>query len=349
MDSIKQFFKNLVSHFQTGVSYMIPLVSASGLLVSLAVVGGGSGVWNQTSNIWGVLRFIGQQGLNFIPVMIAAYIAYSIADRPGLAPAFIVGLVSNKLGMGFLGGMVVGILVGYVVYWVKKIPMPMSLISLKSIFIVPLVAVLVSGLIVYYVFGDPVRAMQDGLTNWLTSIGGSNQVLVSIIIGGMMATDMGGPINKVAYTFSMAAYTSGGYATSTACFIAIGIPPLIMALAVFMGKKYYSEAEKESSTTALVMGIIATTEGAIPFAVADPIAVIPSCMVGAGLASGLNTIFGTVQRTALSTFMAAPFSSNILLYSLSIVIGVLVGAFMCNGIKKLMHRDRKIAAEAEAA
>lgn len=346
MDNVKQFFKDLVGHFQTGVSYMIPLVSASGLLVSLAVVGGGNGVWNQTNNIWGVLRMIGQQGLNFIPVMIAAYIAYSIADRPGLAPAFIVGLVANKLGMGFLGGMVVGVLVGYIVHWAKKIPMPMSLISLKSIFVIPLLSVFFGGLIVFYVFGDPIKGMQDALTNWLTSLGGSNQILVSIIIGGMMATDMGGPINKVAYTFSMAAYTSGGYAISTACFTAIGIPPLIMALAAFMGKKYYNEEEKSNATTALVMGIIATTEGAIPFAVADPIAVIPSCMVGAGLASGVNAMFGTIQKTALSTFMAAPFSSNIVLYSLSIIIGVVVGALMCNLIKKLMHRDRKVAAEA---
>lgn len=224
--------------------------------------------------------------------------------------------------------------------------MPVSLISLKSIFVIPLISVLVGGIFIFYVFGDPIKAMQDGLTNWLTSISGSNQVLVSVIIGAMMATDMGGPINKVAYTFSMAAYTSGGYATSTACFTAIGIPPLIMALATFMGKKYYNEEEKSNATTALVMGIIATTEGAIPFAVADPIAVIPSCMVGAGIASGVNALFGTIQTTALSTFMAAPFSSNILLYSLSIVIGVVVGALMCNFIKKLMHRDKKIATEA---
>lgn len=348
MDDVKQFFKDLVGHFQTGVSYMIPLVSASGLLVSVAVVGGGNGVWNQTSNIWGILRMIGQQGLNFIPVMIAAYIAYSIADRPGLAPAFIVGLVSNKLQMGFLGGMVVGILVGYIVHWAKKIPMPMSLISLKSIFVIPLISVLVGGLVVYYLFSDPVRVLQNGLTHWLTSLGGSNQVLVATIIGAMMATDMGGPINKVAYTFSMAAYTSGGYAISTACFTAIGIPPLIMALAAFMGKKYYSEEEHDNATTALVMGIIATTEGAIPFAVADPIAVIPACMIGAGTASGLNAMFGTTQQTALSTFMAAPFSSNIFLYGLSIIIGVVVGAFICNFIKKLMHRDRKVAAAAAA-
>ncbi|MCO6531198.1 MAG: PTS fructose transporter subunit IIC [Lactobacillus sp.] len=346
MDSIKKFFKELVDHFQTGVSYMIPLVSASGLMVSIAVIGGGNGVWNQTNNIWGILRMIGQQGLGFIPVMIAAYISYSIADRPGLAPAFIVGLVANKLGMGFIGGMVVGVLVGYLVYWLKKIPMPISLISLKSIFIIPLASVLISGLIIFYVFSNPVRGMQSGLTSWLASISGSNKVLVAAIIGAMMATDMGGPINKVAYTFSMASYTSGGYAISTACFIAIGIPPLIMALASFIGKKYYSQDEKENSTTALIMGIIATTEGAIPFAVSDPLAVIPSCMVGSGLASALNAFFGTTQKTALSTFMAAPFDSNILLYCVSIVIGVVVGALMCNLLKKLMHRDRKIATEA---
>ncbi|BDR58072.1 PTS fructose transporter subunit IIC [Xylocopilactobacillus apicola] len=345
MDKVKQFGRDLVGHFQTGVSYMIPLVAAAGLIVSIAVVGGGQNVWNQTSNIWGVLRMIGQQGLNFIPVMIAAYISYSIADRPGLAPAFIVGLVSVQLKMGFLGGMIVGVFEGYLIQWLKKLPMPASLISLKSITVIPLISVLVGGLFMFYIFGAPVRSMQEGLTGWLTSMSGQNQILVSMIIGAMMATDMGGPINKVAYTFSMAAYTSGGYAISTACFIAIGIPPLIMALACFIGKKYYDDEEKENGKTALILGIIALTEGAIPFAVSDPIAVIPSCMVGSAIASGLNSFFGVSQKTALSTFMAVPFASNILLYCISIIVGVVIGALMCNLIKKLMHRDQKIAQE----
>lgn len=346
MEKVKHFFKDLMGHFQTGVSYMIPLVSASGIVVSVAVVGGGNGVWNQTSNVWGILRMIGQQGLGFIPIIIAAYISYSIADRPGLAPAFIVALVANKLGMGFIGGMIVGVLIGYLVYWLKKIPMPISLISLKSIFIIPIVSVFIGGLIIFYIFSNPVRTMQNGLTSWLTSISGSNKVLIAAIIGAMMATDMGGPINKVAYTFSMASYTSGGYAISTACFIAVGIPPLIMALASFIGKKYYSQDEKGNSTTAIIMGIIGITEGTIPFAVSDPLAVIPSCMVGSALASGLNAFFGTTHKTVLYTFMAAPFDSNILLYSLSIIVGVIVGALLCNLLKKMMHRDRKIAAEA---
>lgn len=337
--NIKAFGKNLMQHFQTGVSYMIPLVAAAGLLTSVAVVFGGQNVWNQTSNVWGNLRLLGQAGLNFIPVIIAAYTAYSIADRPGLAPAFIVGLVANDLKLGFIGGMLVGVLVGYLAQWLKKVPMPANLISLKSIFVIPIGSVLIGGLLIIYIFGSPVRALQDGLTAWLTNLSGGNIVLASAIIGAMMATDMGGPINKVAYTFSMAAFTSGGYAISTACFIAIGIPPLAMGIASKIGgKKLYTEDEMENSNTALVMGIIALTEGAIPFAVSDPICVIPSMMLGSGVAAGLNAFFGVTQKTALSTFMSAPFTSNIILYCLSIIIGTGVAVVMVNTLKKIMHR-----------
>ncbi|MGG3984892.1 PTS fructose transporter subunit IIC [Heyndrickxia faecalis] len=341
--SLKKFGHDLIGHFQTGVSYMIPLVAAAGLLESFAVVFGGQDVWNQTSDIWGNLRLIGQTGINFIPSMIAAYIAYSIADRPGLAPAFIVGLVSAKLGTGFLGGMLVGILVGYLVEWLKKIPMPAKLISVKSIIIIPLFSTLVVGLVMIYLFGEPIKSATDGLNNWLQGMSGGNAVIVAAILGAMMAFDMGGPVNKVAFTFGMAAFstgTTGGYEISTSMFMAIGIPPLAMSLATFLGgKKLYSESEIENGKAALVFGIIGITEGTIPFAVGDPLRVIPSMMVGSALASAINAMFGTYQTTALATIMSIPFSSNWVLYIIAIVIGVVVAALMVNFLKAVTHHQ----------
>ncbi|MGX7021239.1 PTS fructose transporter subunit IIC [Pediococcus ethanolidurans] len=336
----KKFGKELANHFQTGVSYMIPLVTAAGLLTSIAVIFGGTNVWNQTSNIWGNLRLLGQTGLGFIPVIIAAYISYSIADRPGLAPAFIVGLVASSMGTGFLGGMLVGLLVGYLVQWLKKIPMPANLTAVKSLIVIPFLATLVVGLFLIYVVGDPIKAMTVALTAWLKGMSGANAVLLAALLGGMMAVDMGGPINKIAYAFGMAAFTSGGYQASTAMLMAIGIPPLGMFVATLLGgKKLYSDAEIESGRSALVMGIVGITEGTIPFAVADPVRVIPSIIVGTAAGCATNALFGTYQKTALSTVMAIPFSSNVILYIVAILVGVIITALLVNFLKRFTRHN----------
>ncbi|MDV7694559.1 PTS lactose transporter subunit IIBC [Pediococcus parvulus] len=336
----KKFGKELANHFQTGVSYMIPLVTAAGLLTSIAVIFGGQNVWNQTSNIWGNLRLLGQTGLGFIPVIIAAYISFSIADRPGLAPAFIVGLVASSMGTGFLGGMLVGLLVGYLVQWLKKIPMPANLTAVKSLIVIPFIATLVVGLFLIYVVGDPIKAMTVGLTAWLKGMSGANAVLLAALLGGMMAVDMGGPVNKIAYAFGMAAFTSGGYQASTAMLMAIGIPPLGMFVATLLGgKKLYSDAEIESGRSALVMGIVGITEGTIPFAVADPVRVIPSIIVGTAAGCATNAFFGIFQKTALSTVMAIPFSSKAILYTIAILVGVIITALLVNFLKRFTRHN----------
>jgi fructose-specific phosphotransferase system IIC component len=340
MMNIKKFGKELAAHFQSGVSYMIPLVTAAGLLTSLAVIFGGQDVWNQTDNIWGNLRLIGQTGLGFIVPMIAAYISYSIADRPGLAPAFICGLIANQLGTGFLGGMLVGILVGYLVLWLKKIPVPRNIMVVKTLIIIPFIASLVIGFLLIYVIGDPIEAMTKGLTAWLTGMKGANSILLAAIIGAMMAVDMGGPINKIAYAFGVACFSSGVYAPSTAMLMAISIPPLGMFVATLIGKKYYSSGEIESGKSALIMGIVGITEGTIPFAVADPLRVIPSIIVGTSAGCAVNAAFSTTHNTMLSTVMAIPFSNNIVAYSVSIIVGVLITAVMANVLKAFKKENR---------
>jgi PTS system fructose-specific IIC component len=335
--------KRLAGHFQTGVSYMIPLVTAAGLLTSIAVIVGGENVWNETSDIWGNMRLLGQTGLGFIPVIIAAYVAYSIADRPGLAPAFIVGTVANTMGTGFLGGMLVGVLVGYFARWLKKMSMPTRLVTVKSLLIIPFLTTLVVGFVMIYVFGSPIAAATQSLTNWLTGMSDANAVILAVILGAMMAFDMGGPVNKVAYAFGMAAFTSGGYQASTAMLMAIGIPPLGMFVATLLGgKKLYSLSEIENGRTAAIMGCVGITEGTIPFAVADPLRVIPSIMVGTMCGCALNAAFGTVHETALATVMAIPFSSNPLLYTLSILVGIFVTALMVNFLKTVTKHKPEI-------
>lgn len=340
----KNVGKEIMQHFQGGVSYIIPLVTASGLLTSIAVIFGGQDVWDQTETIWGVVRFIGQSGLNFIVPMISAYIAYSIADRPGLAPGFITGLVANEMGTGFLGGMITGLAVGYLVEWLKKMPMSPKVQSLKSIILIPFIATTVIGLGMWYIVGPPITALTIGISGWLESLSGTNAVLLSALLGGMMALDMGGPINKIAYAFGTAAFAEGSYIASTAMLIGIGLPNFGMWLATILNKKLYSEAEQENGKSALIMGLVGITEGTIPFAVADPGRVIPSIVVGTAVGAGINGFFGSTHATMLSTFMAIPFTTNIIGYVISILIGGLVTALMVNFLKA---RSKKTVKETQ--
>ena len=329
----RKFGKDIVKHFQSGVSYIIPLVTAAGLLTSLAVIFGGQEVWDQTDTFWGVVRLIGQSGLQFIVPMISAYIAYSVADRPGLAPGFITGIVANEMGTGFLGGMITGLAVGYFVQLLKKVKVPMNLASLKSIIFIPFVATAVVGILMWYVVGPPITALTNLLTSWLNGMQGTNAVILSALLGAMMAVDMGGPINKIAYAFGTAAFTSGSYVASTAMLIGIGLPNFGMWLATVLNKKLYTEAERDNGKSALIMGIIGITEGTLPFAVADPTRVIPSIVVGTAVGAGLNGFFGGTHQTMMSTFMAIPFVDNMITYVISILIGGLVTALMVNFLK----------------
>lgn len=340
----KSLGTEIVKHFQSGVSYIIPLVVASGLLTSLAVAFGGLAVWDTTDTFLGVMRMIGHTGLKFIVPMIAAYVAFSAGNRPALAPGFICGLIANEMGTGFLGGMAAGIAVGYLTkFLMKNIKLPDIIASLKAIMIVPTLTTFLIGLLLWYVIGAPIRLLTESLTAWLNGMSGANGVILAMIIGCMMAFDMGGPVNKIAYAFGTAAFTQGNYAISTAMVMAIGMPPFIMFLATLLNKKLYTEEELENSKTAIFMGLVGITEGTIPFALNDPLTVIPSIMAGSAVTCGINAFFNVTQATTLATFMAIPFASNIVLYLVAVAVGGLFGAFMVNFLKKTLHKD--IAAE----
>ncbi|RPA65424.1 PTS lactose transporter subunit IIBC [Aerococcus agrisoli] len=342
---LKKLGKEMLRHFQSGVSYMIPLVTAAGLLTSIAVIFGGSGVWDQTDTFWGVVRMIGQTGLNFIVPMISGYIAYSIADRPGLAPAFITGMIAKEMGTGFIGGMFTGLAVGYLVNLLKKMPIPPQIMTLKTLIIIPFISTGVVGLVLWYVIGTPISAMTESLTAWLNSMSGANAILLGAILGGMMAFDMGGPINKIAYAFGVASFTSGGYGASTAMLLGIAIPPLGMFLATLLNKKLYTAEEIENGRTAMLMGLVGITEGTIPFAVSDPIRVIPSIVVGTAVSGAINGAFNITQQTMLSTFMAIPFTSNPVMYIVAIAVGGLVTALMVKTLKQINFKGGNVKEE----
>lgn len=321
-------------HLMTGVSYMIPVVTAGGLILSIATIFGGQNIWTQKDTFLSFIRDIGTTGLGLIVPIIAAYIAFSIADKPGLAPGFIVGSLASKMGTGFLGGIVVGLMVGYFVEQLKKIKVPDSILPLMSLIIIPVIATLACALVLQYVVGTPIVSLMAVLTSFLKGMSSGNQILLAVIIGAMMAFDMGGPVNKVAYTFALAMYSQKLYAASSAAYLAISIPPLGLALAAFLAPKKYTEEEKEASKTALVTGIGGITEGAIPFALSDPFRVIPAAMIGTAVTTGFAAAFGVQSKVLLQTVLVIPFVNKPLIHIVAIVLGVVVTALIANLLKK---------------
>lgn len=335
MNQKTSFLKTLGKHLQSGVSYIIPLVAGSGLTMAISTIVGGQ----DPSGIWGILNQIGQAGLDFIVPMIAAFISYSIADKPGLAPAFIAGLVANQMETGFLGGIAAGLITGYVVkFMVDKIKVPDTLRSLKSVTIIPLLSIIIVGLFFVYVIGPPITWLTELLTSFLENVSGTNEGLLAAILGGMMAIDMGGPINKVALAFGLGGFADGAFVGLTATHLAIGLPPFGMWLATKLKPSLYEEDEEENARASLVLGIVGISEGAIPFAVKDPIGVIPGITIGTALATGINGFFSVTISAPLATFLAIPLASNILVYIISIAVGSLTIALTVNGIKTLRLR-----------
>lgn len=335
---MKDELKKISKHLMTGVSYMIPITIIGGLLASIAVMIGGTGVWDEQGTFAANILQYGLAGLKFIVPMISAYVAYSIADRPALAPAFVVGIVANNMGTGFLGGIITGLMVGYFVEFLKKIKVPVMLTGLKTIILIPLISTIVIGLILTYVIGTPIMYITISVTNWLNNMSGINSVILAMILGFMMSFDMGGPINKIAYSFGMAGFTSGAYAISTPMLFAISIPPLGLALATLLKPKLYTEQERESGKSAILMGIIGITEGAIPFAVADPIRVIPSIMIGTATGIALLSFLGATNKTALSTVMAIPFVDKPINYLIAAITGIVITAVLTNFLKSIKNK-----------
>src|SRR6266516_35422 len=342
-------------HLLTGVSYMIPFVVPGGILIALGFLFGGIDVDKATSGLGWALFQTGAKGafVLFVPIL-AGFIAYSIADRPGLAPGMVGGLLSTTIiGAGFLGGIAAGFLVGYTVYWLNRwIKLPRNLVGLMPVLILPVLGVLIVGLLMIFVIGPPVHLINVGLTNWLTGLGTGNAVLLGLIMGGMMAVDMGGPVNKAAYAFAVGLLASKIYAPMAAVMAAGMTPPLALGLATLLFKNRFSHDEQEAGKSVWVLGLAFITEGAIPYAAEDPFRVIPACIAGSAVAGGVAMLFGCQLRVPHGGIFVLPIPNvvtNLPQYLLAIVIGALVSTAALFILKRPISEEEAEAEEAAVA
>jgi len=328
-EGVKRFFGDFRQHLMTGISYMMPAIIVYALFMVLSQIPGSTqGMMSSISTYAQML---------IVPVM-TTFIAFSIAGKLTIVPALVTGLMADQMGMGFLGGLLIGLLVGYmvklIVMLVNKTGGGQVIELLASFLLVPILVTLVVGGLTYYVIAAPVSGFMVALTSWLNSLSDINAVLLAVILGAMIAFDMGGPVNKTAFTFAIGAYTEGAYAVSAPVLVAISIPTLAMALAPFLAPKKYSDEEKHAGNTAIVMGLIGLTEGAIPFAAVDPFRVIPSIMVGSALGAALAVLFGISNKVMIPALIGLSGVNKPLLYLLAHVIAVVVTALLVNLLKK---------------
>lgn len=325
-------------HLMTGVSFMIPFVVAGGLLIAFSFAFG-INASKEEGTIAAALGQMGGAAFGLMIPILAGYIAYSIADRPGIVPGMVGGVLAGTLGAGFLGGMLAGFLAGYVVLGIKKVVrLPRSFEGLMPVLILPVISTLIIGLVMIFVLGGPVKNINDAMVSWLGDMSGSNAVLLGGILGLMMAADMGGPINKAAYTFGAATIAQGQPSGVMAAVMAAGmVPPLAIALSTVIAKNKYTLEEREAGKANWALGVSFITEGAIPFAAADPLRVIPSLMVGSALAGALSMLFGATLAVPHGGIFVLPIPNavgNLSMYIMSIVIGTVVAALILSALKK---------------
>ncbi|KHE73027.1 PTS fructose transporter subunit IIABC [Halobacillus sp. BBL2006] len=334
-------------HLMNGVSYMIPFIVIGGLLIAIALAVGGEqtpgGLSIPDDSFWKQIESLGAASFSFMVPILAGFIAVSIADRPGLAPGLIGGYIAangsfygSEAGAGFIGGIIAGFLAGYVVLGIKKLKVPQAIQPVMPIIFIPVIASLIVGLLFIFIIGAPVAGIFEGLTQWLEGMQGTSSIVLALILGAMIAVDMGGPFNKVAFLFGAAMIAEGNYEIMGPIAVAICIPPLGMGLATFINKKKYQQAERETGKASFTMGLFGITEGAIPFAAQDPLRVIPSIVVGSMTGSVIAMISNVGDRVAHGGPIVAVLGAvnNVLMFFIAAAIGIIVTAFMVNALKK---------------
>jgi PTS system fructose-specific IIC component len=334
----KQEKTGVYKHLLTGVSFMLPMVVAGGLMIALSFVFGITAFKEEGTLAAALMQIGGDTAFKLMVPLLAGYIAYSIADRPGLAPGMIGGMLASTLGAGFIGGIIAGFIAGYAAKAISKYArLPQSLEALKPILIIPLLASLFTGLVMIYVVGKPVAGMLAGLTHFLDSMGTTNAILLGVLLGGMMCVDLGGPINKAAYAFSVGLLASQSYAPMAATMAAGMVPPIGLGIATFIARRKFAQSEREAGKAALVLGLCFISEGAIPFAAKDPLRVIPASIAGGALTGALSMYFGCklmAPHGGLFVMLIPNAINHALLYLLAIVAGSLVTALVYAVVKR---------------
>ena len=333
-------------HLLTGVSYMLPMVVAGGLCIALSFVFGIKAFEVKGTLAAALMQIGGGSAFALMVPVLAGFIAFSIADRPGLTPGLIGGMLAVSTGAGFLGGIIAGFLAGYVAKAIStKLRLPQSMEALKPILIIPLVASLIVGLIMIYVVGTPVAKIMAGLTHWLQSMGTANAVLLGAILGAMMCTDMGGLVNKAAYAFGVALLSSSVYAPMAAIMAAGMVPPLAMGLATLLARHKFDKGEQEGGKAALVLGLCFISEGAIPFAARDPMRVLPCCIAGGALTGALSMAFGAqlmAPHGGLFVLLIPGAIHPVLLY----LVAIIAGTVLAGGLYAMLKRADVVVAKA---
>ena len=340
----------LYKHLMNGVSHMLPFVVGGGILIALAfLIDGLSYDINALSAAeranFGCLTplssllkgQIGGLAFSFMLPVLAGFIAMSIADRPGLAVGIVGGAIAANGTSGFLGALAAGFIAGYLVELIKKVSdkvIPASLDGIKPVLIYPLLGILGIGLIMIYAIEPVVGAINTGLNSFLSSLSGANVILLGMLVAGMMAVDMGGPFNKAAYVFGVASIASGNYNIMAAVMIGGMVPPCAIALSTLLFKDKFTESERKSGPTNFIMGLAFITEGAIPFAAADPLHVIPSCVIGSAVSGGLSMLFNCTLMAPHGGIFVFPVVGNPVLYLVSLIVGTVAAAIILGLSKK---------------
>ena len=331
-----------------GVSHMLPFVVGGGILIALAFLIDGLCVdmtsltaearqsFGSITPVAATLKSIGNLAFGFMLPVLAGFIAMSIADRPGLAVGFVGGAIAANGKSGFLGALVAGFLAGYLILLLKKLfgKLPEALEKIAPVLLYPVFGILIVGLVMTFVVEPPIGALNTALNTALTNMSGSSKVLLGIIVAGMMAVDMGGPFNKAAYVFGTASIAAGNYGIMAAVMIGGMVPPCAIALASLLFKDKFTKTERESAPTNFIMGLAFITEGAIPYAAADPLHVLPSCIVGSAVAGALSMAFGCTLMAPHGGIFVFPVVGNALMYLVALVVGTVISAVLLGVLKK---------------
>lgn len=353
----KKIYKSLMN----GVSYMVPFVVTGGLLIAISLTLGGTatpeGIKIPEGTIWATMNSIGSIAMGLMVPILSAFIAQSIADRPGLVPGFVGGMLAangalygSDANAGFLGGIITGFLAGFIALGIKKVRVPKALQSIMPIIVIPILGSLAVGFVFIYVIGEPVALLFSSLTHFLAGMQGGSEIVLAMILGAMIAFDMGGPFNKVAFLFGSGLIAEGNYSIMGPIAVAICIPPLALGLASLILKTKFTKTEREAGKASLAMGLFGITEGAIPFASTDPLRVIPSIVVGAMTGSVIAMLSGVTDHVAHGGPIVAVLGAvdHVAMFFVAVIAGIAVTVLMLRILKPTLQHTAVAAANGVA-
>ena len=343
---MKKVFNDIKQALLTGVSYMLPVVVAGGVLLAMSFVFGGIGVGSAEGGFWKAVNTWGMYGMTMMVPILGAYVAFSLGDKPAIVAGLFGGLIAADQGSGFLGALIAGIAAGYIVRALKQIKLPPSLRSLLPILIIPVLSCFAIGIFMNYIVGYPVTWLNQGFMTFLNNMSGGSVIILGLIQGAMLAFDLGGPLNKAAYAFAIAAMEAGNFAPMAANFVGAMSPPLAMALVLTIKKSHFTREERLNAPACLLGGLCQISEFAIPFAAKKPHIYIPSFMVGAGVGCALSYILGVTMQSPHGGMFVLGLSNNIPAFLLCLAVAAVVAAGMIILLTKPLPQEEQGLEEA---